>query len=155
MTDPHREFCRNRHRIVGHYLAVQAWLRGLDCIVLVREDLESFLALERFKGTRVDWLQEDLKPWFPHQEAYYKTGVPSSIHSLFLSRVSIKKHLPTGSMTTGARIRGMAEDAPRTERFTTKPGGSQVPSHAKMVSKLSVLAAGLDAPRRYRKKSGV
>ena len=153
MTDPHREFCRNQHRIIAHYLAVQAWLRGLDCIVLVREDLESFLALERFKGTRVAWLQEDLMPWFPHQKAYYKTGVPSSIRSLFLSRVPIEKHLPTGSMTTEARICGMAEDAPQTERFTTKSDRSQVPSHAKMVSKLSVLAAGLDAPPSYRKKA--
>ena len=72
MTDPHREFCRNQHRIIGHYLAVQAWLRGLDCIVLVRGDLQTFLALERFKGTRVDWLQEDLlvlldRPQYIHQ----------------------------------------------------------------------------------------
>jgi hypothetical protein len=153
MSNPHREFCRNQHRIIGHYLAVQAWLRGLDCIVLVRNDLESFLALERFKGTRVDWLREDLKPWFPHQESYYKTGAASSIHSLFLSRVPIKEHLPTGSMTTEERIRRMAEGTPRPERFTSKSDGSQVPSHAKMVSELSVLAAGLDTPRRYGKKS--
>lgn len=153
MTDPHREFCRNQHRIIGHYLAVQAWVRGLDCIVLVRGDLETFLALERFKSARVDWLQEDLKPWFPHQVPFYKTGAPSSMHSLFLSRVPIKKHLPMDSMTTEERIRQMSEGAPRTERFTNKSDGSQVPSRAKMVSKLSVLAAGLDTPRRYRKKS--
>lgn len=153
MTDPHREFCRNQHRIIGHYLAVQAWVRGLDCIVLVRGDLETFLALERFKSARVDWLQEDLKPWFPHQVPFYKTGAPSSMHSLFLSRVPIKKHLPMDSMTTEERIRQMSEGASRTERFTKKSDGSQVPSRAKMVSKLSVLAAGLDTPRRYRKKS--
>jgi hypothetical protein len=153
MTDPHREFCRNQHRIIGHYLAVQAWVRGLDCIVLVRDDLESFLALKRFKSARVRWLKEDLKPWFPHQTAYYKTNAPSSIHSLFLSRVPIKKHLPRGSMTTEERIRGMAKDGPRTERFTTRYDGSQVPSRRKMISKLSVFAAGLDAPSRHRTKS--
>ncbi len=39
-------------------------MRGLDCIVLVRGDLEAFLGLKRFKSTRVKWLKEDLKPWF-------------------------------------------------------------------------------------------
>ncbi len=152
MTDPHREFCRQQHRIIAHYLAVQAWMRGLDCIVLVRDDLEAFLELERFKSTRVEWLKEDLKPWFPYQTAYYKTSAPSSIHSLFLARVPIEKHLSDGSMTTEERIRRMADGSPRTERFTTKYDGSQIPSHAKMVSTLSVLAAGLDAPRRTRRR---
>ena len=33
-NDPHRYACQRQHRIVAHYLAVQAWLRKLDCIVL-------------------------------------------------------------------------------------------------------------------------
>jgi len=119
---------------------------------LVRDDLKAFLGLERFKSARVGWLKEDLKPWFPHQRAYIKTGAPSSIHSLFLARVPIDKHLPSGSMTNDDRIRRMAADAPRTERFTTKYDGSEVPSHKKIVSSLSVLAAGLDAPKRKRRR---
>jgi len=60
-------------------------MRGLDCIVLVRWDLEAFLGLERFKNTRVKWLTEDLKPWFPSRTPYYRTQAPSSINSLFLA----------------------------------------------------------------------
>jgi hypothetical protein len=25
MKDPHREFCRRQHRMLAHYLAIQAW----------------------------------------------------------------------------------------------------------------------------------
>ena len=152
MADPHREFCRYQHRIIGNYLALHAWVNALDCIVLVRSDLAAFLGLQRFKSTRVKWLQEDLKPWFRYQCPYYKTRAESSISSLFLARIPIEKHLPSGSMTTEERIRGMEANAPRTDRFSTRYDGSQVPSHTKIISKLSVLAAGLDTPKRTRKR---
>ena len=87
---------------------------GLECIVLQRRDLEHFLALERFKSTRVQWLREDLRPWFPHQEAHHKSGAPSSIHSLYLSRVPMTLHLPRGSMTIDA--------AAKDERFCAENG---------------------------------
>jgi hypothetical protein len=58
----YRTACARRHHIIGHYLAVQAWIRGLDCIVLDRADLEFFLGLQRFKSVRVTWLREDLRP---------------------------------------------------------------------------------------------
>src|SRR4051794_34042803 len=106
-NEPHRESCRRHHRVIGNYLAMTAWQRGLDCIVLDRPALERFLGLRRFKSPRVEWLMSDLKPWFPHQEAYYHTGAPSSIHSLFLARVPISAHLPEGSMTTAQRIKRM------------------------------------------------
>jgi hypothetical protein len=41
----------------------------------------------------------------------------------------------------------MAPNAPRTEKFSAKFDGSDVPSEAKMVIYLSLLAAGLDTPR--------
>jgi hypothetical protein len=150
MEDPHRESCKRQHRIIGQYLAVQAWLRGLDCIVLVRSDLEVFLGLERFKNARVQWLKEDLTPWFPYQQPYYKTNSPSSIHSLYLSRVQIEKFLPSGKMTTDDRIARMKSDAPRTQRFSSGANGRQVPSNTKMVSYLAVLAAGLANPKKKR-----
>ena len=115
-----REGCRRHHRMIGHYLALQAWTRKLDCIVLSRLDLEAFLGLERFKSTRINWLREDLKPWFPFQEDYKKSGAPSSIHSLYLARVPISKHLPSGTMTTAARINGMGKNSPPTFAATEK-----------------------------------
>jgi hypothetical protein len=150
--DRYREFCRRDHRIIGHFLAVQSWLRGLDCIVLVRGDLEAFFGIKRFESTRIKWLEEDLKPWFPSQTAYYRTKAPSSIHSLFLSRVPMDKYLPNRSMTTEERVERAAAHAPPIERLTTKQDGSEVPSLAKIVSSLSVFAAGLEAPKKLRKR---
>jgi len=144
MNEPHRNSCKRHHRVIGQFLAVQAWHRGLDCIVLRRTHLEQFLGLERFKSERVKWLRADLKPWFPFQEAYYLTKIPSSIHSLFLARVPISSHLPKGSMTTVERIQQMDSNAPRTELFSDKP--PKVPSEEDIVGYLAKLTAGLITP---------
>jgi hypothetical protein len=139
----YRGACRRQYRVLGNFLALAAWVRGLDCIVLVRADLERFLGFRRFKSARVEWPRADLKPWFPHQEPYYKSGVPSSIHSLFLSRVPISKYLPPGTMTTDERIARMREGAPPTARLS---GKGLAPTEPEIVSRLAVLAAGLAAP---------
>ena len=155
MADFHREACRRQHRMLGQYLAMQAWIRGLECIVLQRRDLEHFLSLERFKNTRVQWLKEDLTPWFPHQEAHYKTAAPSSIHSLYLSRVPMGSHLPRGSMTVDARIQKMASSAPKTERFLKDIGLWRPPTEQDIVSQLAVISAGLAVPQDYAAKREV
>lgn len=146
-NNPHREACRRHHRVIGHYVAVKAWILGLDCIVLSRVELERFLGLQRFKATRVRWLKEDLKPWFPRQVAYYKTRSPSSIHSLYLSRVEIESHLAKGTMTNKRRISRMAADAPSTGLFSENLKPSEIPDEKQMVSELAVIAAGLDSPK--------
>ena len=147
--DPHRQFCQRQHRLVGHYLALQAWLRGLDCIVLNRANLMCFFHLDRFKSARIKWLQSDLKPWFPHQEPYYNSSSQSSIHSLFLSRVPIESHLPAGTMTTPERIRRMAPGSPRTESFIPQGVIAVPPSEDEMLRELTLLATGLAMPKVF------
>ena len=144
--DPHREACRRQHRVLGHFLAIQSWLRGLDCIVLVREDLEVFLGLERFKSQRVEWLREDLAPWFPHQDAYYLSKSTSSLHSLFLARVPMGLWLPQGSMTTEQRIKTLDPLAPNTARFSSKVKGHRVLKESDVVRYLAILDSGLSLP---------
>lgn len=146
----YRDACRRQHRVIGNYLAVEAWSRGLDCIVLDRADLEKLLGLRRFKSTRVAWMQEDLAPWFPHQQPYYRGRALSSIASLFLSRVPIERHLPAGAMTDDNRIARMGASAPRTAKFSQ--GRRRIPDEAAIVSRLAVLAAGLDVPKSARRK---
>lgn len=144
--DPHREACQRQHRVLGHFLAIQAWLRNLDCIVLVRGDLEVFLDLERFKSQRVQWLREDFAPWFPAQKPYFKSRSPSSLHSLFLSRVPVDVWLPKGAMTTEERIKKLSADAPKTERFSSKVKGHRLLKEADLVRYLAVLDSGLSLP---------
>jgi hypothetical protein len=153
MSDPYRDACRREHRLIGHYLAVQAWIRGLDCVVLMRHDLEALFELERFKSARVQWLLQDLNPWFPEQKAYYRLRAPSSIESLFLSRAPIDSFLPKESMRTEARIKGMSPSAPKTERFTSTYSKKDVPTKEAILSFLALLDAGLIDPNQYKPKN--
>ena len=147
MSDPHREYCRRQHRIIAHHLALQAWLRGLDCIVLVRRDLEHLFGLQQFKSTRVEWIREDMLPWFPHQEMHVRSGTEGSIHSIYLSRVPIADFLPRGTMPTDKRIAGMAPNSPKTARFSKVGKENEVPSEAEIIASLALLAAGVEPPR--------
>ncbi len=142
----HRSACRRQHRVLGHYLAVQAWLRGLDCIAVERQDLEAYLGLERFKSERIKWLLEDLKPWFPHNSAYYKSSAESSLHSVFLARVKFGTWLPTATMTTAQRIAKVAKDAPKTALLFVPGAGKKRVVEADVVRFLAILDSGLTAP---------
>lgn len=112
-----REGARRQHRAVSLFVVIQSWLRNLDGVALQRSHLERLLGLERFKKTRVTWLQEDLKEFFPHQEIYWLTGKEDSLHSLIVARLPISKHLPQGSMTTEKRVSGIPAGGPRIALF--------------------------------------
>jgi hypothetical protein len=144
----YRDACRRQHRVIGNYLALEAWSRTLDCIALDRGDLVKLLGLTRFKSTRVAWMQSDLAPWFPYQQAYYLTRAKSSIGSLFLSRLPIEQHLPKGSMSDDERIARMKADAPPTGKLAQ--GRRKIPDEAAIVARLAVLAAGLDVPTKRK-----
>ena len=116
-----REGARRQHRTAALFAVIQCWLRNLDGLALSRRHLERLLGLERFKGTRVDWLLEDLKDFFPHQQIYWITGKQKSLGSLILSRLDMAGHLPTGSMTTEERIAGIGADGPKIAMFKMWP----------------------------------
>lgn len=106
-----REGARRQHRTVALFSMIQCWMRGLDGIAYYRAHLERLLGLERFKQKRIDWLQEDIKELFPHQEIYWSSN-NESFSSLFVSRKKLKLYLPNGSMTTQKRIDGIPENGP-------------------------------------------
>lgn len=149
--DPHRESCRRQHRVIGQYLAIQAWLRNIDCMVLTRVDLEAFLGLRRFKLQRLRWFQQDIEPWFPHPELLQMRGT-RSIGSLYLSRVPIWEHLPDGVMTDAERIDRMLPNSPRAQLFSISDDHSGAPSQEQIASQLALLSAGLVDPHQQRRK---
>jgi hypothetical protein len=106
-----REGARRQHRTMALFSMIQCWMRGLDGIAYYRSHLERLLGLERFKQTRIDWLQKDIKELFPHQELFWSSD-KESFSSLFVSRKKLKQYLPKGSMTTQKRIEGIAENGP-------------------------------------------
>jgi len=112
-----REGARRQHRAISLFAIIQCWIRGLDGIVFEREDLQRLLGLERFKKTRVNWLEEDLKEFFPHQETFWRTDHSDSFHSLFASRLPLKNCLSTDSMITQRRIILIPKDGPKIQPF--------------------------------------
>jgi hypothetical protein len=59
-----REGARRQHRKIAILCMMQCWLRGLDGIEITREDLQRLLGLEKFKQSRVDWIEEDFRDFF-------------------------------------------------------------------------------------------
>ncbi len=112
-----REGARRQHRSLSLFAVIQCWMRNLDGLAFQRKQLERILGLDRFKKTRVEWLQEDLKEFFLHLQTYWLTGKTNSLGSLIVARVPIAEHLPKGNMTTKARIEKMPSDAPKIGLF--------------------------------------
>lgn len=98
-----REGARRQHRVISLFAVIQCWIRNLDGVVFQREHLERLIGLKRFKGTRKDWLQEDLKEFFPHQELLHERGKPNSFYSLYASRLPFKA-FPKDPMSDEQRI---------------------------------------------------
>lgn len=148
-TKPYDEHYRRQHRIVGHYLALTAWIRGLDCIVLDRGDVQSLLRVSNTGDDRVKQFVADIKPWFQFHKPYYKPGSKTFLRSLFLSRASLDPYLPKGRMGVDQRISRAitANEALKIERFSNIRGSNPVPSETEMVSYLALLAAGIKAPK--------
>lgn len=153
--EDHRLASRRQHRVLGHFLAIQAWLRGVDCLVLEREDLEAFLDLRRFKKERVRWVQEDLRPWFPYQYQIEQGNSGFSLHSLFLSRVPIESWIADGVLTTEQRLAAFPKRAPKAERFSAGSGGSRLVNESDVVRYLALLDSGLVDPAPLSEGDGV
>lgn len=110
-----REGALRQHRSLALFGVIQFWLKGIDGLVFGRQQLERILGLERFKSARVNWLQEDFRDFFPHQETYYY--IPKSFASLWVSRVDFREYFPKGTMSDEERIAAMEPDGPKLAVF--------------------------------------
>lgn len=116
-----REGARRQHRAIALYALIQCWQKGYDGVAFERKQLERLLGLDRFKGKRIEWLQEDLREYFQYQKVYWLTGKKKSIGSLFVARKPFDKSLPAGSMTTEERLRRTDPAGPSLNIFRMWP----------------------------------
>ena len=105
-----REGARRQHRPIALFAVLQCWLDGLDGVVFQRHQLERLLGLERFRSTRVDWMQEDFKEFFPYSETYYSVKQGRPFAALFVSRISLRPLIPKGPMASEQRITLLKEN---------------------------------------------
>lgn len=109
-----REGARRQHRSIALFAVIQCWLRKLDGVAFKRVDLERLLGLERFKQTRIEWLEEDLREFFPYQTTKTWANKPGwSFAAIYVSRVPIEDFLPGGNISTEERIKRMPKKGPR------------------------------------------
>ena len=112
-----REGARRQHRSLSLFAVIQCWMRNLDGLAFQRKQLERILGLDRFKQSRVEWLEEDLKEFFPYVQKCLFEKKKNSLGSLIVCKVPFAEHLPQGAMTAKARIEKMSPDAPRIALF--------------------------------------
>jgi hypothetical protein len=115
-----REGSRRQTRSIGLFLVIYCWVRDLDAVVLNREHLERLLGLQRFKGTRVKWLQDDLKEFFPYQQ-FLVYPPKDSFAGFFVSRVDLSEHFPSGRMSDSRRCEIMRESGIKVDEFDIWP----------------------------------
>ena len=112
-----REGARRQHRAIALFAVIQCWILNLDGVAFQRRQLERLLGLDRFKRTRVEWLREDLKEFFPHSKVYWFAKRKDSLHSIIASRKPIDAYLPSGKMKTAERIQKMKKGSPKIGLF--------------------------------------
>ena len=143
--EPYREFWRRHHRVLGLYLTLEAWQRGLDCIVLERNDVQTYLKLKRIERAHVRWLQEDLTPWFKHQVLRIRKGKQNSFHSLYLSRVPLEATFFSKPMLPEERVKEMGARGVRAGTLLN-PDETVRLDEEEILPLLAALAAGLKDP---------
>lgn len=146
--ETYRNACCRLHRVIANFFAVKAWCRGADCVILDRKVLDKILNLERMKGSRVKWMRQDMKQWFPYIQAI-KYDQKDSVGSLYLSRINIDDFM-VDAMYDTERARKMNKKGVNTIIFSSRM--SKFFSEDSMITELSLLASGLKLP--IKKKGG-
>ncbi len=132
--DIYRDACGQSHRILGAYLALWAWKKGVDCIALDRDQLLPYLGLGAMRKQRLHWLAEDIKDFFPHQEPleFSRSGGHGS---LYLSRKAFPDDVFEGVMLDEKRVKVLSERGLRASL-------GRLPSEDRMITVLATAAVG-------------
>ena len=61
-----REGARRQHRGLAMFCVLYCWHHNKKAVFVRKELLLHYLGLERMKGTRYEWIIEDIADYFPH-----------------------------------------------------------------------------------------
>lgn len=131
----YRDAYRRQHRLLGCYLALDAWMRCIDCVVLSRDQLLPFLGLKHMQNKRITWLKNDVRDFFPHHFVTV-TSSAGAYATLYLARLPIPEHDHRKKMS----------DVDRASLFTStglKSALVSIPDEEDMVAMLAQRMCGL------------
>jgi hypothetical protein len=89
--------------MLGSYLALWAWRKRIDCVVIHRDELHPYLGIKARRQQRLRWLVADIKDLFPYVQELYQ-GRTRAHGSLYLSRVRFPRDVFDDSMYDVDRI---------------------------------------------------
>ena len=95
----------DRNSSLANFLAMVAWVKLCDCVVVEAADLRSYFSVDRLEDSRVERLLEAAEPLFPYAEKLYEVPEQRSNLSLYLSRVPLPSRIfDLGTMATSDRV---------------------------------------------------
>ena len=142
--ETYRQAIARQHRIYAHYLALYAWVRKIDCLIINRQQLLKLLNLKAIKQARMAWFEEDVRPWFPELHTMWASSNDERLSSVILSRHPVPPSALQGSMTTEMRIVCLVEEGIPAGTFLGGQYRGPLPNQKDIVSVISLLAAGLE-----------
>lgn len=135
----YRDACRRSHRVLGTYLALWAWKKRADCVVVDRYELFTYLGIKAMRGKRLQWLARDIRDLFPYTQALYRSA--GGHGSTYLSRRKFPRGAFDSRMYDDERVRAL-------ERGGLRAADISLPSEGRMVVFLAAAAAGVKARKR-------
>jgi hypothetical protein len=107
-------------------------------VVLGRDALESLFNLQKFTAKRLEWIEEDVRPWFPCIESRSSKG---RLEAVLLSR----RELPRSNSTTISPASAIADSLGRDglSAAAFRSVRAPIPDESDIVSSMSLIASGL------------
>ncbi len=138
-----REDARRQHRPFGVYAVLHCWLKGLDGVIFKKDQLLRVLGFSKvIRRRRVEWLKEDLREFFPHQQDIWwadkadRDGQLNSFCSLWVSRRAFPQEIWSGSLADEARLVKIGSDGPRIAVFEMWPEAPPSESPSRLATEL-------------------
>lgn len=135
----YRESCRRSHRVLGSYLVLWAWRKGVDCVVVDRSELFWYLGIKAMRKERLQWLDQDIKDLFPYVENL--SGRTGGHYSTYLSRRKFPRGVFDAYMRDDDRVGALGKHGLRAASI-------DLPTERKMIGQLAAVAAGLKQRKR-------
>ena len=144
-TQIYREANRRSHKLLGLYLSIWAWTRHVECVVVERGPLLSYLDLGAMRGDRIRNFCSNVATLFPYSDAIFRSS--DGLYSyMYLSRSPFPTGFPWGSLTATQRIRKL--------RSTGLPSAvAPIPDETVIVRLLAEMSHGIcDFPHGRKPK---
>ena len=123
---------RRQHRAFALFTVIHCWMHDLDGVVFKKQHLLRILGLEKVikTTTRLEWLKEDLRDFFPYVQEVMRAGKTNekgrlnSFNGLWVSRRAFPQGFWSEGLDDEPRLAKLPSDGPRIAVFEMWPESS-------------------------------